>query len=60
MASASKAMEAMGKVSNPQQIQQTMRQFAVENEKMNMGAEFMDEAIDSAMVRAAVRLSLPS
>ena len=52
MASASKAMEAMGKVSDPAKIAQTMRAFGLESEKMEMGSEMMGDAIDDAMVRA--------
>ena len=49
MGSAAKAMEAMGKVADPAKIQATMRQFAIENEKLDMGSEMMGDAIDDAM-----------
>ena len=51
MASASKAMEAMGKVSDPAKMAAIMRQFGMENEKMDMSSEMMGDAIDDAMVR---------
>ena len=49
MGSAAKAMEAMGKVADPAKLQATMRQFAIENEKLDMGSEMMGDAIDDAM-----------
>lgn len=42
-------MEAMGKNMSPQQMQKTMQQFAMENQKMDMSSEMIDDAISDAL-----------
>ncbi len=42
-------MESMGKQMSPQQMQKTMQQFAMENQKMDMSSEMIDDAISDAL-----------
>jgi division protein CdvB (Snf7/Vps24/ESCRT-III family) len=42
-------MAAVGKTNDPVKLQKTMAQFAMENEKMNMTSEIMDDALDDAL-----------
>lgn len=49
MKTASGAIQAVGAATDPQKIQQSMMDFAKQNEKMEMAQEMMDDAIDSAM-----------
>ena len=42
-------MESMGKQMTPQQMQKTMQQFAMENQKMDMSSEMIDDAISDAL-----------
>lgn len=49
MASTSKVMAQMGKTLDPIKMQGTMQEFAMQNERMNMAGEVMEDAIDSAL-----------
>ncbi|KAK9820266.1 hypothetical protein WJX72_008298 [[Myrmecia] bisecta] len=49
MATASKAMAAVGVAMDPQKMQQTMQQFSKESAKMDMASEIMDDTIDDAL-----------
>ena len=46
MAKASEAMAAIGRTNDPAAIAATMRQFAQESTKMDMGQEMMDDQLD--------------
>lgn len=39
----------MGKNMTPQEMQKTMQQFAMENQKMDMSSEMIDDAISDAL-----------
>lgn len=49
MASTSKVMAQMGKTLDPVKMQGTMQEFSMQNERMNMASEVMEDAIDSAL-----------
>lgn len=42
-------MAQMGKTLDPIKMQGTMQEFSMQNERMNMASEVMDDAIDSAL-----------
>ena len=42
-------MKAVGAAVDPQKVQKTMMEFTKENEKQNLVAEMMDDAIENAM-----------
>jgi len=49
MASSSKVMASMNKQMDPYKMQKNMQQYAMENEKMSISQEMMDDAMDSVM-----------
>lgn len=49
MSTAGQAMAGMNKVNDPVKMQQTMQDFARQNQQMDMASEMMDDAIDDAM-----------
>lgn len=42
-------MAQMGKTFDPIKMQGTMQEFSMQNERMNMAGEMMEDAIDSAL-----------
>ena len=49
MQKTSEVMQSMGKNMTPQEMQKTMQQFAMENQKMDMSSEMIDDAISDAL-----------
>lgn len=49
MATTAKSISTMNKVMNPAGLSKTVRQFEMENTKMDMKGEMMDEALASAL-----------
>ena len=49
MQKTTEVMQSMGKNMTPQEMQKTMQQFAMENQKMDMSSEMIDDAISDAL-----------
>lgn len=49
MGNATKAMQAVGQAANLPQVQKNMQNFAMENSRMEMASEMMDDAIEGAL-----------